>query len=140
MSIEGNVLSNTFANNAAENAYQNTLTTRDDLHLDAREFNIEVSDPLPNAEVLPKVNGIVASSEMSPGDEILGSLQKISENHQQKTQSLLEAVERTKDEGLTVSNLVTMQTKLMEQQLTNEIISKSANSLSQGVQTLLRNQ
>ncbi len=141
MSIEGNVLSNTFANNAAENAYQDSVTTRDDITFDMGRMDAPKVEALPQeTSAVRPITSVIATKEVTPGDEILNSLQKISDTHQQKTADLIESVENIRKDGMNMSDLMNMQMKLMEHQITSELISKATNSVSQGVQTLLRNQ
>ena len=141
MSIEGNVLSNTFANNAAENAYRDSVATRDDITLGENNMGVPEVEALPEAtNIVRPVSTVAATGEVTPGEEILSSLQKISDTHQQKTADLMESVENIRKNGMNMSDLVNMQMKLMEHQITSELISKATNSVSQGVQTLLRNQ
>lgn len=143
MSIEGNVLSNSFANAAAENMYRDSLANRDDLPL-TDTGSVAQMQETPKANVVtetPDVPNVGAVPQVSPGDEILNSMQKISDLQSNSIQTLADTAKNIEKQGqLTMSGVFEMQTKLMEFQLKQELISKTTGSISQGMQTLFKNQ
>ncbi len=143
MSIEGNVLSNSFANAATENMYRDSLANRNDLPLTDTVSVTQMQETL-EANVVPEtpdVPKIAAVSQASPGDEILNSIQKISDFQNNSVQTLAATAKNMEQQGqLTMSGVFEMQTKLMEFQLKQELISKTTGSISQGMQTLFKNQ
>ena len=143
MSIEGNVLSNSFANAATENMYRDSLANRNDLPLTDTASVAQMQETL-EANVVtetPDVPKITAVSQASPGDEILNSIQKISDFQNNSVQTLAATAKNMEQQGqLTMSGVFEMQTKLMEFQLKQELISKTTGSISQGMQTLFKNQ
>lgn len=140
MSIEGNVLSNRFANTAAENMYQNGLANRNDLSLVEDSSIAEMQEAL-NANAVPGMQNAQAVVQASPGDEILNTMQKISDIQGNGVQALADAAKNMEAKGqLSMSGVIEMQTKLMEFQLKQDLISKATGSISQGMQTLFKNQ
>lgn len=140
MSIEGNVLSNSFANATAENMYNASLANRDNLPLTDAEAVSQMQNML-NTNTPSETQKIEAVSQTAPGDEILNSLQKISDFQNNSVQTLAENTKNMSQEGqLSMAGLLEAQTKLMEFQLKQELISKASGSISQGVQTLFKNQ
>lgn len=143
MSIEGNVLSNSFANAATENMYRDSLANRNDLPLTDAASVAQMQETLeanvvPETPDVPKIAGV---SQASPGDEILNSIQKISDFQNNSVQTLAATAKNMEQQGqLTMSGVFEMQTKLMEFQLKQELISKTTGSISQGMQTLFKNQ
>ena len=145
MSIEGNVLANTLANSAAENAYRETQTTRDMLPVsameDAQAFAGLANNPVDPAVAPQQVSPVQTDMTLSPGDEILKSIQKISDAHTDGIKNLVNMSERLKDsETLTMAGALEMQKSLMEFQLKQDLISKATGSVNQGIQTLFKNQ
>jgi len=143
MSIEGNVLSNSFANAATENMYRDSLANRNDMPLTDAASVTQMQETL-EANVVPEtpdVPKIAVVSQASPGDEILNSIQKISDFQNNSVQTLAATAKNMEQQGqLTMSGVFEMQTKLMEFQLKQELISKTTGSISQGMQTLFKNQ
>lgn len=145
MSIEGNVLANTLANSAAENAYQNTQTTRDTLSTstieDAETFAGLTNSPTENALAPGGISPTQTDVPSTPGDEILKSIQKISDAQAASVRNLVSLSEQLKkSETISMAGALEMQRGLMEFQLKQEIISKATGSINQGVQTLFKNQ
>lgn len=141
MSIEGNVLSNSFANATAENMYRDGLTNRNDLPLPDSESVSEMQEVLNANIATPDIPEVESVSQSSPGDEILNSIQKISDFQNNSVQTLADTAKNIEEKGqLTMSGVFEMQTKLMEFQLKQELISKATGSISQGMQTLFKNQ
>ena len=141
MSIEGNTLSNAFANAMTEQAYQAAMTSRDNITISSNQdlLTPEINVTPHDAITAPKLD--IDPQNTTPGDEILNTLQRISDTHHVKTHTLIHLTEKVQnDNGLNMSNLITLQKEMAEHQLTTDIIAKAANSVSQGVQTLLRNQ
>ena len=143
MSIEGNVLSNSFANAATENMYRDSLANRNDLPLTDAASVTQMQETL-EANVVPEspnVPNVGPVSPASPGDEILNSIQKISDFQNNSVQILADTAKNMEKQGqVTMSGVFEMQTKLMEFQLKQELISKTTGSISQGMQTLFKNQ
>ena len=143
MSIEGNVLSNSFANAATENMYRDSLANRNDMPLTDAASVTQMQETL-EANVVPEtpdVPKIAVVSQASPWDEILNSIQKISDFQNNSVQTLAATAKNMEQQGqLTMSGVFEMQTKLMEFQLKQELISKTTGSISQGMQTLFKNQ
>lgn len=140
MSIEGNVLSNSFANATAENMYQNSLASRNDLPLVEDGSVVELQEVL-NANTIQNTQNVQSIRQISPGDEILNTMQKVSDIQGGSVQALADAAKNIEARGqLTMSGVLEMQTKLMEFQLKQELISKATGSISQGMQTLFKNQ
>lgn len=141
MSIEGNVLSNSFANATAENMYRDGLANRNDLPLPDSETISEMQEELNTNTTTSDVPKVETVSQSSPGDEILNSIQKISDFQKNSIQTLADTTKNIEKQGqLTMSGVFEIQTKLMEFQLKQELISKATGSISQGMQTLFKNQ
>ena len=144
MSIEGNVLANAFANAATDKAYRDSVT-------DTVQTAASISDEnqflaLSNPAITPS---IAKTSELnmskvastSPGDEVLKTIQNISDFQNDSVKNLTKTVQDiSKSEEITMTGLVEMQGKMMEFQLKHEVLSKSASSINQGIQTLFKNQ
>lgn len=145
MSIEGNVLANTLANSAAENAYREAQSTRETLMNPVVE-DTQAFAGLANNDVKPvmepqQVEAVQGNVTLNPGDEILNTLQKISDSQSNSVNNLLDVSERLKNSGtVSMASLFEMQKGLMEFQLKHEVISKSTSSVNQGIQTLFKNQ
>lgn len=145
MSIEGNVLANTLANSAAENAYNEVQTTRDVLPTsaleDAQAFSGLANSSADSVTASQQVSSIQTDMTTAPGDEILKTMQKISDAHTESVNNLLNASNNLeKSETITMAGVLGMQKSLMEFQLKQELISKAASSINQGIQTLFKNQ
>ena len=148
MSIEGNVLANTLANSATENAYQEAQTSRGVLPTyaseDAKAFAglatnpAENIDPTTAPQAIPSVQSNTATT---PGDLILNSIQKISDAQTNSIKNLSDISEKLKDsETVSMAGALEMQKGLMEFQLKQDLISKATGSINQGIQTLFKNQ
>ena len=87
MSVEGNVLSNSFANATAENMYNASLANRDDLPLTDANTVSQLQDML-YTNTPSETQKIEAVAQSAPGDEILNSLQKISDFQNNSVQTL----------------------------------------------------
>lgn len=148
-------LSSALANTAAQDAYQQSITSRGDLDqlIDALDAGDASALP-PMDKTIPPELGMEAmvqnsaitqteqsSTKVNPGTEILHALQKTSDSHSESVQNLVAATESLKGKN-TVSNadLVNLQMAMMDFQLKNDLISKASGSVSQGLQTLFRNQ
>ena len=145
MSIEGNVLANTLANSAAENAYREAQTTREALPAsaigDAQAFAELANNPVDPATASQPVASVQTDMSSTPGDEILKSIQKISDAQTNSVKNLTDMAERLKDsESITMAGALEMQKSLMEFQLKQDLISKATGSVNQGIQTLFKNQ
>ena len=133
MSIEGNVLSNNFANATAENMYQNSLANRSDLPLSEGGAVAGLQEALSKDEI-PNLQNVQTVTQVAPGDEILNTMQKISDFQGNGVQALADSAKNMAANGqLTMSEVLEMQMKLMEFQLKQELISKATGSISQGV-------
>ena len=140
MSIEGDILTNAFGNSNAQQAYQQSLTTRDNLEAD-------LTNRLPDADLAtnestvsrPQVN--LNTTATTPGEAILNTIQKVSDAHANAMHALQEVTKGLNDKDtMTMADAVKMQVGVMKWQLQNELTSKVAGSVSNGVQTLMRNQ
>ena len=145
MSIEGNVLANTLANSATENAYNEAQTTRDVLPAstveDAQAFAGLASSAVDSATAPQQVTSVQTDMTSAPGDEILKTMQKISDAHTESVNNLLKASSNLEQSGaITMAGALGIQKSLMEFQLKQELISKAAGSINQGIQTLFKNQ
>ena len=145
MAIEGNVLANTLANSAAENAYRDAQTTREMLPVsaieDAQTFAGLANNPVEPALSPQQVTPVQTDMTSTPGDEILKSLQKISDAQTNSVKNLANLSEQLKaSETITMASALEMQKGLMEFQLKQDLISKATGSINQGIQTLFKNQ
>ena len=145
MSIEGNVLANTLANSTAENAYQATQSTREALPIstpeDAQAFAGLANNPVEPNLPPQQVSSVQTDTALTPGDEILKSIQKISDSQTDSIKNLANISERLKtSENITMVGVLEMQKGLMEFQLKQDLISKATGSVNQGIQTLFKNQ
>ena len=134
MSIEGSSLANSFANAAASNAYNDNLSMRDISGIttdDVNAFQAELANT-PN----------VASQEpKNVTDEVLTSLQRMSNKQAESVKGIMDAFEAIESPGsLNMADALKLQAKVHEFQLINELIAKSADRVSQGAQTMFRNQ
>lgn len=130
MSIEGSSLANSFANAAASNAYNDTLSMRDTSGVAMDDVNAFQTE-LTHASQDPK----------NAMDEVLTSLQRMSNTQADSVKGIMEAFEAIEAPGsLNMVDALNLQVKVHEFQLVNELIAKSADRVSQGAQTLFRNQ
>lgn len=137
MSIERSSLANSFANAAASNAYNDTLSMRDASNVttdDVSAFQAGL------ASVSPVTNG-VSQDPKNVTDEILTSLQRMSNQQAESVKGIMEAFEAIESPGsMNMADALNLQVKVHEFQLVNELIAKSADRISQGAQTMFRNQ
>lgn len=101
------------------------------------EQPIEAYDPSDKTLVAESVS----SATRAPGDEILLSIQRISDSQGSSAKNMNDTLKQMveKDE-ITVQDTLKLQQMLIEYQLTQELMAKSADKVSQGAQTLFRNQ
>lgn len=145
MTIEGNVLANTLANSAAENAYREAQTTRDALPTyaveDAQAFAGLANNPVDPTMASKAISPVQTDMASTPGDEILKSIQKISDAQTNSIKNLSNMSEKLKEsDTVSMAGALEMQKGLMEFQLKQELISKATGSINQGIQTLFKNQ
>lgn len=145
MTIEGNVLANTLANSAAENAYREAQTTRDALPTyaveDAQAFAGLASNYVKPVMEPQQVGPVQDNIILTPGDKILKSIQELSDSHTNSVKNLLSKSEKLKEsDTVSMAGALEMQKGLMEFQLKQELISKATGSINQGIQTLFKNQ
>lgn len=140
MSIEGNLLANALDQSNAQNAYQQSLTTADNLENDLIANLPE--DSLSKTETIAARNPVqLSANATTPGEVILSTIQKISDAHANVTNTLSEVTKGLNDKDtFNMADAVKMQVGVMKWQLQNELVSKIAGSVSNGVQTLMRNQ
>ena len=137
MSIEGSSLANSFANVAASNAYNDSLSMRDTSGITADDVNAFQAEL---ASILPATNG-VSQDPKNVTDEVLTSLQRMSNKQAESVKGIMEAFEAIESPGsMNMADVLNLQVKVHEFQLINELIAKSADRISQGAQTMFRNQ
>ena len=137
MSIEGSSLANSFANTAASNAYNDNLSMRDTSNITTDDVNAFQSEL---ASILPVTNG-VSQNPKNVTDEVLTSMQRMSNKQAESVKGIMEAFEAIEAPGsMNMADALRLQTKVHEFQLVNELIAKSADRISQGAQTMFRNQ
>jgi hypothetical protein len=139
MSIEGDILTNAFGNSNAQQAYQQSGSTLDDIKADLP--NLIPDEPLANEQPAPRMPSAVHEGAVTPGEAILNTIQKVSDAHANAMHALQEVTKGLNDKDtMTMADAVKMQVGVMKWQLQNELTSKVAGSVSNGVQTLMRNQ
>lgn len=139
MSIEGDILTNAFGNSNAQQAYQQSGSTLDDIKADLP--NLLPDEPLANEHPAPRMPSAVHEGAVTPGEAILNTIQKVSDAHANAMHALQEVTKGLNDKDtMTMADAVKMQVGVMKWQLQNELTSKVAGSVSNGVQTLMRNQ
>ena len=137
MSIEGSSLANSFANTAASNAYNDNLSMRDTSNITTDDVNAFQSEL---ASISPVTNG-VSQNPKNVTDEVLTSMQRMSNKQAESVKGIMEAFEAIEAPGsMNMADALRLQTKVHEFQLVNELIAKSADRISQGAQTMFRNQ
>ena len=115
MSIEGDILTNAFGNSNAQQAYHQSLSTRDNIETD-----------LPNK---------------LPDEPLTANEQAIPRHPSTLNAALAEVTKGLNDKDtMTMADAVKMQVGVMKWQLQNELTSKVAGSVSNDIQTLMRNQ
>ena len=146
MSFEGTVSANTLENSATKNAYRESLTTPEMIlpvsaTEDAQAFAGLANNPVEPALPPQQVTPVQTDMTSTPGDEILKSLQKISDAQTNSVKNLANQSEQLKaSETITMASALEMQKSLMEFQLKQDLISKATGSINQGIQTLFKNQ
>ena len=139
MSIEGDILTNAFGNSNAQQAYQQSGSTLDDIKADLP--NLLPDEPLANEQPAPRMPSAVHEGAVTPGEAILNTIQKVSDAHANAMHALQEVTKGLIDrDTFTMADAAKMQLGVMKWQLQNELTSKVAGSVSNGVQTLMRNQ
>ncbi len=137
MSIEGSSLANSFANAAASNAYNDNLSMRDTNGVTADDVNAFQAE-LTN---VPQTENMVSQAPKNVTDEVLVAMQRMSNKQADSVKGIMEAFEAIEAPGsLNMADALNLQVKVHEFQLTNELIAKSADRISQGAQTMFRNQ
>ena len=140
MPIEGDILTNAFANSYAQQAYQQSGSTLDDTKADLPNL-IPNEPPLVNEQPAPRVPSAVHEGALTPGEAILKTIQKVSDAHANAMRALQEVTKGLNDKDtFTMADAAKMQLSVMKWQLQNELTSKVAGSVSNGVQALMRNQ
>ena len=137
MSIEGSSLANSFANAAASNAYNDTLSVQDTSGIttdDVNAFQAELAN-------IPSAANAASQDPKNVTDEVLTSLQRMSNKQADSVKGIIDAFEAIESPGsLNMADALNLQVKVHEFQLVNELIAKSADRVSQGAQTMFRNQ
>jgi len=134
MSIEGSSLANSFANAAASNAYNDTLSMRDTSDITTDDVNAFQSG-------LANTANVASQEPKNVTDEVLTSLQRMSNKQADSVKGIMDAFEAIESPGsLNMADALNLQVKVHEFQLVNELIAKSADRVSQGAQTMFRNQ
>ena len=137
MSIEGSSLANSFANTAASNAYNDSLSMRDTSGISADDINAFQAE----LASVPPVANEVSQDPKNLTDEVLTSMQRISNKQAESVKGIMEAFEEIEAPGsMNMVDALNLQVKVHEFQLVNELIAKSADRISQGAQTMFRNQ
>jgi len=102
------------------------------------------SDPIGLRYDQTLIGGVHTSINNAPslGDAILDGLQKTSQNYQSIRTQLTQQIQTIaqKPESLTSLTGLELQTKLITLNMHLDIASKVANKISQGIQTLFKNQ
>ncbi|MDR0392723.1 MAG: hypothetical protein LBH52_00615 [Puniceicoccales bacterium] len=141
MSIEGNALSTVQTQQAVESDIQASLDVRPDnpitTNLAMPETSLEAFNNPP-----PVVTPQAATFEnRAPGDEILLSLQRVSNTQGANTKALQDTLSQmSANDSITIADTLKLQKLLVDYQLTQDLISKGTDKISQGAQTLFRNQ
>ena len=100
-------------------------------------------------QLLPDIGSVtpLASNHMSdnghrtPGDEILISLQRVSDAQGNNISNINNTlVQMNATDSITIADTLKLQKLLIDYQITQDLISKGADKISQGTQTLFRNQ
>ncbi len=136
MSVEGSSLSNSFANTAAANAYNDNLSMRG-------MSSVPQDDVDAFQKELANVSSVSNTSQefSNVSDEVLTAMQQMSNKQANSVKGIMEAFEAIEAPGsLNMVDALNLQVKVHEFQLINELIAKSADRISQGAQTMFRNQ
>ncbi|MDR1254423.1 MAG: hypothetical protein LBJ78_00085 [Puniceicoccales bacterium] len=141
MSIEGNALSTVQKQQVVESDIQASLDIRPDnpiaTNLEIPETPLEEFNNPPPA-VTPQAT---AFENRSPGDDILLALQRVSDHQGTNTKALQDNINQmSANESITIADTLKLQKLLVDYQLTQDLISKGTDKISQGAQTLFRNQ
>lgn len=134
MSIEGSSLANSFANAAASNAYNDTLSMRDTSGVATDDVNAFQAG-------LANTANVASQEPKNVTDEVLTAMQRMSNKQADSVKGIVDAFEAIEAPGsLNMADALNLQVKVHEFQLVNELIAKSADRVSQGAQTMFRNQ
>ncbi|MDR0647568.1 MAG: hypothetical protein LBF43_04010 [Puniceicoccales bacterium] len=142
MSIEGNTLSTIQKQQAVESDIQASLDIRPDnpvvTNLDIPETPLDALNNLPPT-LTPQPT---AFENRAPGDEILLALQRVSDSQGANTKGIQDTLSQISSENgpITIADTLKLQKLLVDYQLTQDLISKGADKISQGAQALFRNQ
>lgn len=109
---------------------------------DVSAFNSVVENK-PPINVLPTNSDLNADAKLmqSPGDEILNTIQKVSEmqrENMEKINNKLSDISKTNNPSM--ADLIFMQKDMIEFQLSQDLLTKGVDKVVQGAQTLFRNQ
>ncbi|MDR0755805.1 MAG: hypothetical protein LBE99_02750 [Puniceicoccales bacterium] len=141
MSIEGNTLSTLQKQQAVESDIQASLDVRPDnpitTNLEIPEAPLDVLNNPPPV-VTPQA---AAFENRAPGDDILLALQRVSDHQGTSTKSLQDNISQmSANESITVADTLKLQKLLVDYQLTQDLISKGADRINQGAQSLFKGQ
>ncbi|MDR2769261.1 MAG: hypothetical protein LBB19_01750 [Puniceicoccales bacterium] len=141
MSIEGNALSTVQTQQTVESDIQASLDVRPDnpvtTNLEMPETSLEAfNNPPPT--LTPQISEF---ENRAPGDEILLSLQRVSDSQGTNTKAIQDTLSQmSANSSITIADTLKLQKLLVDYQLTQDLISKGTDKISQGAQTLFRNQ
>ncbi|MDR2396396.1 MAG: hypothetical protein LBD69_00850 [Puniceicoccales bacterium] len=141
MSIEGNTLSTVQTQQTVESDIQASLDVRPDnpvtTNLEMPETSLEAfNNPPPT--VAPQISAL---ENRAPGDEILLSLQRVSNSQGTNVKAIQDTLSQmSANSSVTIADTLKLQKLLVDYQLTQDLISKGTDKVSQGAQTLFRNQ
>ena len=134
MSIDGNSLLHNVFPSYKENPYEDEIAT-------SAVGGGSSSSIHELGKGVETISNTIPIEQVAPGDEILKTVQKVSDSHTETLQSLHQITQELQNkESLSMADALKMQVGVMEFQLKNEIISKATGSISNGIQTLFRNQ
>lgn len=134
MSIEGSSLANSFANAAASNAYNDNLSMRDTSDITTDDVNAFQAG-------LANTANVASQEPKNVTDEVLTAMQRMSNKQAESVKGIMDAFEAIESPGsMNMADALNLQVKVHEFQLVNELIAKSADRISQGAQTMFRNQ
>lgn len=126
-----------------QNDISNTAPSIGDLTgQDVADFNSKVENR-PSVDMLSRKTDLNADAKFiqSPGDEILSTIQRVSEmqrNSMDKLNNKLTAMSNSTNPSM--GELIGMQKDLIEFQLAQDLITKGTDKIVQGAQTLFKNQ
>ncbi|MBF0103124.1 MAG: type III secretion system inner rod subunit SctI [Desulfobacterales bacterium] len=76
----------------------------------------------------------------NPGDSILQGLEKLKNTYDNRIEKVDNMVKATNERSLTMQDAMQLQFEIMQINMTQDITTKVADKISQGTQTLFRNQ